>query len=248
MNPTVVPQNFRVIAHRGASAYAPENTAPAFQLARKMSITEVELDTQLSTDGVVVVCHDTTLQRYGHGDTDVEDLSSGELLSLDMGSWFSPFSFSGTPMMTLAQLLDDYGDDFIFHIELKGKAADLAAAVYSEVAPRDLLPKSIFTSFAIEQLARMREVSSGCRLGWLVQSFDQAILEQASELDLFQLCPRADLVSTELVEKGRQAVPEVRAWGMSGKPQEVRAKIQKVVESGTDGMTIDWPDWVTRKQ
>ena len=61
--PMPVPADFRIIAHRGASAYAPENTRAAFDLALQMGVTEVELDAQLTTDGVVALCHDETLAR-----------------------------------------------------------------------------------------------------------------------------------------------------------------------------------------
>ena len=73
--PIRVPATFRVIAHRGSSAYVPENTRPAFELAREMGIAEVETDAQLTTDGVVVWCHDTGLERYGHGERRVEALA-----------------------------------------------------------------------------------------------------------------------------------------------------------------------------
>ena len=80
------PPNFRIIAHRGASAYAPENTASAFQLADRMGIREVELDTQLTTDGEVVLCHDTTLERYGHGSAVVEEMSWPEPAAFPLSS------------------------------------------------------------------------------------------------------------------------------------------------------------------
>src|SRR5690554_737210 len=95
--PVTVPSNFRIIAHRGASAYAPENTLPAFDLALRMGRPQVELDAQLSTDGQVVLCHDTTLARYGHGAQTVEALDWATLSNLDMGAWFSPYLFPQTP-------------------------------------------------------------------------------------------------------------------------------------------------------
>jgi len=63
--PISVPENFRIIAHRGASAYAPENSAAAFKLAYEMGINEFEMDTQICNDGIVILCHDKTLDRYG---------------------------------------------------------------------------------------------------------------------------------------------------------------------------------------
>ena len=245
MIPIRVPEKFRIIAHRGVSAYAPENTLPAFRLAREMSIDEVELDTQLSTDNVVVLCHDSTLKRYGHGTRVIEELSSVELLSLDMGSWFLPDKFADTPMMKLDQLLADFRDDFVFHIELKGRAIGLPHAVFSLVNERNLIDSSIFTSFSFHQLGRMRELSSTCRLGWLVNSFDDQTLERARDLKLFQLCPRADLVTEELVNRGRSVASEIRVWGVLGTEQEVRVIVNRAIVCGCDGITINWPDWVT---
>lgn len=246
MLPIPVPSNFRIIAHRGAAAYAPENTLPAFAVAKEMGVTEVELDTQLSTDGVVVLCHDDTLERYGHGAKVVEEQSSEFLLELDMGMWFSPHYYQGTTLATLDQLFVEFENAFVYHIELKGNATGLAKSVYDVVDTSGLLEHSIFTSFSVDQIIRMREVSADCRLAWLVDSFDDQILSRAEELELFQLCPRADLVTEAMVARGHSVVKEIRVWGMRGRPQEVRRLVHKVVDCGCDGMTIDWPDWVAK--
>jgi glycerophosphoryl diester phosphodiesterase len=246
MNPISVPPDFRLIAHRGASAYAPENTRPAFELARHMGVYEVDLDTQLSADGVVVICHDQTLERYGHGDRPVESLTAAELLSLDMGAWFSPHFFTGTPMMSLDQLLVEFTDTFVYHIELKGRAEKLPDAVYKTVVEQNLEDNVIFTSFSYEHLERMKHIAPDCKLAWLVDAFDQQTLERALPLDLFQLCPRAAQVNSETVTIGRTVATEIRAWSLAGPPQEVRQLIHHVIESGCDGMTPDWPDWAGR--
>jgi glycerophosphoryl diester phosphodiesterase len=118
--PIPVPANFRIIAHRGASAYAPENTHAAFVLTQRMGVSEVELDTQLTVDGKIALCHDSTLERYGHGARVVEQMSWGELAALDLGSWLSPFLFAGERMITLDDLFVTYGDVFTYHVEIKG--------------------------------------------------------------------------------------------------------------------------------
>ena len=244
MKPVKVPKDFNIIAHRGASGYAPENTLPAFTLAKKMGISDIELDTQISTDGIVVVCHDKTLERYNHGDNNIENFSSEVLLKLDMGKWFSS-DYKETRMLTLEHLLTSFGSDFNYHIELKGESEKLPNAVYKLVKKANLLNCTIFTSFSYEQLVRMHQISSNCRLGWLVdvKSFNEKIISKSKDINLFQLCPRADLVTKLMVQEGKSIVSEIRSWGLQGSPSQVHALIHNTVNTGCDGMTINWPDW-----
>jgi glycerophosphoryl diester phosphodiesterase len=242
--PIPVPPSFRIIAHRGASAYAPENTAAAFDLALKMGIREVELDTQLSVDGEVVLCHDTTLERYGHGPAIVEQMAWTQLASLDMGSWFSPFLFKGEQMFTLDRLFRQYVDRFIYHVELKGKAEALPEAVHGLIQAHGLAGHCIVTSFSEGALVAMRAIDPTLHLGWLVNEIDDSTLLKAKAMGLFQLCPRADRVDPAAVGWARSVVAEVRAWGVNGSSLEVIKLIRQVVEAGCDGMTINWPDWV----
>ena len=74
-----------VWAHRGASAYAPENTMAAFLLARRLGADAVELDVHLTADGEVVVCHDNDIKRCSNGEGLIEDKTLEELLSYDFG-------------------------------------------------------------------------------------------------------------------------------------------------------------------
>jgi glycerophosphoryl diester phosphodiesterase len=251
--PIPVPAKFRIIAHRGASAYAPENTHAAFALAERMGVTEVELDTQLTLDGEIALCHDSTLERYGHGPLVVEEVQWSELAALDMGSWFSPFLFAGEQMITLDNLFATYDKNFTYHVEIKGKAAGLPAAVHGCIQQRNLRDHCIITSFAYESLVAMRALDADIRLGWLVQAIDANTIAQAKALGLFQLCPVAKAVSAEQVEQARRVVSEVRAWGLQGESvsrynAELIALIHRVADCGCDGMTINWPDWVSHQE
>ncbi len=91
----------------------------------------------------------------------------------------------------------------------------------------------------------MRAVNPDLPLGWLVETSDEGALLRAKELNLFQLCPRASRVSQEMVNQARQVVPEVRAWGINRSSHEVIRLIHQVLQAGCDGMTINWPDWVS---
>lgn len=90
MNPLTDLSTRPVIAHRGASGYAPENTLPAFELAIAQGADAFELDVRLTADGVPVVIHDSTLDRTTGRPTRVGDLTVEQLLEVDAGARFSP--------------------------------------------------------------------------------------------------------------------------------------------------------------
>lgn len=94
-----------IIAHRGASAYAPENTMIAFERAVAMETHWFELDCTLTKDGEVVVIHDDTIDRTAGKPGKVADLTLAELKEYDVGTWFDP-KFSSQRIPTLGEALD----------------------------------------------------------------------------------------------------------------------------------------------
>ena len=97
-------QNPKIIAHRGASGYCPENTLSAVQKALNIGVDLVEIDIHLSKDGEVVVIHDETLDRTTDGEGLVEDFTLEELRKLDAGTWFDE-KFKGEQIPTLEEVL-----------------------------------------------------------------------------------------------------------------------------------------------
>src|SRR5690606_20707528 len=172
-----------------------------------------------------------------------------DLADLDMGAWFSPHLYGGTRMMTLSHLFDAYGDALIYHVEIKGAAPGLPAAVLDAIHQRGLAQRCIITSFAYPALAAARRLDASIRLGWLVRHLTEETYEKARTLGLFQLCPQASGVTADQVSAARRVVPEVRAWGVNGErvshqAAEVQALIRRVVDAGCDGMTISWRRWL----
>ena len=95
-----------VVAHRGASAAAPENTLAAMRRAAEMGARWAECDVRLSADGVPVVIHDGTLDRTTDGRGALAAHTAAELARLDAGSWRDA-AFAGEPVPTLAALLEE---------------------------------------------------------------------------------------------------------------------------------------------
>jgi len=94
----------RVIAHRGANKWAPENTAPAFEKAIELGLDFVEIDLRQTADGTLISFHDHDVDGKTNGHGKVWDLTWEQLSRLDAGSWFAP-EFAGTRLLTLDEIL-----------------------------------------------------------------------------------------------------------------------------------------------
>jgi glycerophosphoryl diester phosphodiesterase len=145
-----------VIAHRGYSHLAPENTLPAFQLAKASGADLVELDYYHTKDGKLIVIHDTTLDRttdatnrWGGTKIRVDGKSLAELQSLDAGSWFNP-PYPNTKLPTLAESLDEIQNGNVTLIERKAGDAAKCVALLRE---RNLINAVIVQAFDWEYLS-----------------------------------------------------------------------------------------------
>ncbi|MFZ1700772.1 MAG: glycerophosphodiester phosphodiesterase family protein [Pyrinomonadaceae bacterium] len=156
-----------IIAHRGASAYAPENTLAAFQMAVDAGADGVEFDVQLAKDGVPVVIHDTGLRRTARREEMVADLTSTQLGKVDVGSWFNlahpnlaRAEFAAQQVPTLARVLTLLGSSSSsIYIELKCDESTykpLAAAVCDVIRDSPLLPRLIVKSFKLAAIPEVR--------------------------------------------------------------------------------------------
>lgn len=109
-----------ILAHRGASAERPENTAPAFELALERGADGVELDVQRCGSGELVVVHDEDLSRLAGQPVAVARSSWAVLKGMDVGGWFHP-RFAGTRLLLLAEALECLGPRALVNVELKGR-------------------------------------------------------------------------------------------------------------------------------
>jgi glycerophosphoryl diester phosphodiesterase len=243
--PHKVPKSFRIIAHRGASGYAPENTLAAFRIAERIGVTEIELDIRFSKDNHLVICHDNTLDRYGHPGLRVTDLSLKELLSLDMGSWFSPFLYGGERMLTLEGLFGRFQDRFIYHVEIKVQTPEIIKALVDMIIAYRLKNRVIVTSKYYDVLTRIKKQAPFIPVGWIVKArgLTEQAIEQAGSAGFFQICPKADETNRSIVAAAHARLPKVRAYGVKRMEDAIKA-----IEASCDGLTINWPDWLTHEK
>ena len=227
---------FLVIAHRGASDYAPENTVAAFDLAIELGARHIELDVELSSDVHIVVIHDDTLDRTTNASGPVTDRTLADLRRLDAGSWFGA-RFSGERIPAYTDVLKRYRGRAHLHTEIKGLSPLLARRVADVVRTRCMQEQVTVTSFLREQLEEIRDSAPELATGWLVEQVTDEVVAEAHALGLSQICPRADGITPELVSRLHGEGFVVRAWGVSSEEWMAR-----VVASGADGATVNWPD------
>src|SRR5688572_14361899 len=225
-----------VIAHRGASSYAPENTLAAFDLALQMEVRHIELDVDFTSDGHIVVIHDDTVDRTTNGSGPVTSHTLAALQGLDAGSWFGA-QFAGERIPTFDEVLARYKGRVHIHTEIKGRSPSLSPGTADLIRKHGMEGQVTITSFQSVRLEEMRACAPELPRGWLVREVSDALIAQAHALGVTQFCPRADAVTPELVGRLHAEGFVVRAWGVG-----TEELMQRAVQAGADGMTVNFPD------
>ena len=227
---------FMVIAHRGASSYAPENTLAAFDLALRMGVRHIELDVDFTSDGHLVVIHDDTVDRTTNGSGPVTSHTLAALRGFDAGSWFDA-RFAGERIPTFDEVLARYKGRAHIHTEIKGRAPSLSQRTADLIRKHGMEGQVTITSFQSARLEEMRAHAPELPRGWLVREVTDALIAQAHAMGVTQLCPRANAVTPELVRRFHAEGFVARAWSVT-----TEKLMQQVVQAGADGMTVNFPD------
>jgi glycerophosphoryl diester phosphodiesterase len=225
-----------VIAHRGASSYAPENTLAAFDLALQMGVHHIELDIHSTRDGHIVVIHDDTVDRTTNGSGPVTSHTLAVLRELDAGAWYGA-TFVGERIPTFEEVLARYKGRVHIHTEIKGHAPYLSQRTADLIRWHGMVGQVTITWFQKVRLEEVRAYAPKLPTGWLVGEVSDATIAQARALGLTQLCPRANTVMPTLVRRLHAEGFAVRAWGVT-----TEELMQQVVQAGGDGMTVNFPD------
>jgi glycerophosphoryl diester phosphodiesterase len=227
-----------IIAHRGASGHAPENTMAAFERAVELGATFIETDLHLTRDARFVAIHDRTLDRTTNGQGAVGDRTLPELRELDAGLWFDR-QFMGQRIPTLDEILAFARTrDVVFYLEIKYEAAwGMHHALVGALHGMENAARTIVISFDPGTIAGLRRLDASIMLGLLVEEAKPDIVRTAIDLGARQLCPRADLVTRELVEQAHRDDLQVVTWTLND-----AAEMRKGIDAGVDGIMTDLPD------
>ena len=221
-------------AHRGASAYLPENTLLAFYTGIYMGANGIETDVQRAKDGTLVLFHDDTLLRVTGQPGAVSDYTFDQLQRFDV----TKDGFSDK-IVSLEDFLRHFAfRDVTFAIELKGAGVEKDTA--DLLRKYDLKDKAVVTSFELDYLKTFRSCAPEFQIGYLTASIENSTLEMLREMGAEEYCPEAHLMTPELVKKWHGLGFRVRAWGVYN-PDLMR----HACACGADGMTVNFPDLLT---
>ena len=210
-----------IIAHRGASANAPENTRAAFQKAIDDGADGIEFDVRLAKDGVPVVIHDPTLRRLAKIESRVADLTAGELSEIDVGSWFSraypkrAAQFSAETVPTLAGLFDFLSEyKGLLYVELKGADSimpALAGKVCELIRQTGKTPNIVVKSFKLKALEIVKEIMPEVKTAALfepkiltVLRKKKRILDEARKCGADEISLHYSLATKSFVRRARE--------------------------------------------
>lgn len=230
-----------VIAHRGASEVAPENTIAAFQKAVELGADAIELDVKLTADGEALVMHDRTLDRTTSGSGRVSAHTMSEIQTLDAGSYFSD-QFEGERVPTLREVLETFGDGLLYNVELTNYASpwdDLPRVVHGVVGAVGLQRQVLISSFnpiALRRYSRLAEDAPVALLvgemqpAWIRRMFAQLARHQAVH-------PQDGLVGKDVVGRIHRAGLRVNVWTVNDV-----GRMRELLTFGVDGIITDLPD------
>jgi glycerophosphoryl diester phosphodiesterase len=237
-----------VIAHRGASGVAPENTMAAFEQAVKLGVDVIELDVHGSKDGRLIVIHDSSTARTARGNPQgaVADLTLAQLKMLDAGVWKGP-GFSGERIPTLDEVLAAFRGRAIFLIELKARGIEeRVAQAIREAGMEDGVMLQSFDAESVRIVhGLLPEAPAGVlyRDTWILDPAGRGrrIVEQVLEVGASFAGMNVGAVSARLVKVLKGGGIDVFAW-----TADDDWVFTHLIQAGVDGIITNYPERLLR--
>jgi glycerophosphoryl diester phosphodiesterase len=249
-----------VIAHRGASAYAPEHTNAAYTLAIDQGADYIEQDVQLTEDGQLVVLHDPSLDRTARGPAEqctgfVSEKTVDDLATCDVGTWFNEAHpdlaeerFARQRILLLSEVLQDYGGNIRFYIEVKapGDQPGMVDELLAVLDGADLdttdpdLPPVVIQSFSAESLEEIHERRPDLPLVQLIRQGEPVPDDEA--LDAIAayavaIGPPKEIVTRDLVDAAVSRCLDVHPYTV-----DETSEMGSMLDAGVGAMFTNKPD------
>ena len=229
-----------IVAHRGGSLLAPENTLAAFKNALKLGVDRIELDVQFSSDHEVVVIHDEKLNRTTNGKGNIIKFTRQQLSALDAGIKFSE-KFAGEKIPTLDEVLDLVDGACVLLIEIKSDKnsfPELENEVVNLLHKHNALSWCVVQSFNYESVLKVHTIDPEIKTGILfvkppLDKIEKGQLDVSfiSEINIYQR-----FAGKKTVARIHQMNKKTFVW-TANKPE----RMQQLIKNGADGIMTDDP-------
>jgi len=229
----------QIIAHRGASKIAPENTLPAFRLAEKLGAESIETDIHLTKDQVPVLIHDPRLERTTNGQGFVKDFTFAELQRLDAGSWFSK-QYEQTKIVSLEKFLQ-WIQPKKLHINLELKNKDfrykfLEEIVFEHLEYYQVNDRTILSTFNPKSIQYMANLNQSVPLALLRSKRHRNLPTYAKDLGATSIHINYRLLNNRLMRQCEKNHLQVRVYTVNKFEQMIRCFSHRC-----DGIFTDVP-------
>lgn len=230
-----------IIAHRGASGYAPENTIAAMDIAINQGCDGIELDVQLTKDEVVIVHHDWTFDRTTSGSGEVKDLTYEEIKTFDAGSWFSK-DFKGEKVPTLEDVVRHLPKDLLLNVEIKSRSFDsrgLEKKVVEILEKNERIENTIISSFNHTCLKKVQELNPEIKLGILYEAhmLNPINYFDSTDLNLYSVHPCNYYLIEDFVKEIHHRGMKIYTWTVNDEKSK-----QRLENLGVEGIITNYPD------
>ena len=224
----------KVMAHRGASTEAPENTMAAFQKAIDDMSDYIELDVQLTNNGEVIVMHDSNAYRTTGVDANIVNMTYKEVKTLDAGSWFSD-EYVGENVPSLKEVLELTQGKIKLNIELKpaDNGTALAKNTVRLIEKYNMVNDCVITSFSESVLKAVKTYNQEIKVGYILSAAYGDFYDMKN-VDFFSV--NAAFLSKRTIDAIHNSGKRVYAWTVNNKES-----IKNLTNKGVDGIITDNP-------
>ena len=229
-------QNPSVIAHRGGSSMAPENTLSVFHKADDVNADFFELDVQISSDDSLMIMHDGTVDRTTNGSGALAGMTYSQLRMLDAGSWFGS-AYTGEKIPTLREALTfakNSSSNIGVVVELKSRETELAPKAVEIIQILGMQSKVIVSSFSLAQITQVKAIDATIP----VQLFATATNTEIDQVSAIggEWVGSGSNYSQAIMDYAHSKGVKYNAWTLN-----TASKMLEVIALGVDGITTDYP-------
>jgi glycerophosphoryl diester phosphodiesterase len=241
-------QKVQVVAHRGASGYAPETTLESYRLALKMNVDYVEMDIHMLRDGTLVAIHDPDVKRTTDGKGQISELTLTALKTFDAGSWFNRAhprkarpEFIGLRVPTLQEIFDLIRQSSVgCYIEIKDPdryPPELESSLLSLLQKNRMEKRSQIISFSAQSIAKVKALDSSIQTGLLISRRRKDPVGDALAVFADELAIRHGIADASVVDAAHEKGLSVSVWTV-----DLESDMKRMIAIGVDRIITNYPD------